>query len=106
MPTKRRRAAFIGLPSPLGRREFGGNARIDGWAAEYVGYKMHTSSPSLREDGHSETLCVFGLLVFCCDSQKERGRETRARGLSRWRATATPPLARRSNHRARRARRG
>src|SRR5438445_8594282 len=58
MPTKRR-LAFIGLPSPLGRWEFGGNARIDGWAAEYVGYKMHTSSPSLREDGHSETRFTF-----------------------------------------------
>src|SRR2546426_10727811 len=63
MPTKRP-AAFIGLPSPLGRGEFGGNARIDGWAAEYVGYKMHTSSPSFREDGHSETRFTF--LGFWC----------------------------------------
>src|SRR6267154_855279 len=72
MPTRRRRAAFIGLPSPLGRREFGGNARIDGWAAEYVGYKMHTSSPSLREDGHSETcFAFFGLLVFAAILRKK-----------------------------------
>src|SRR2546427_6387524 len=68
MPTKRR-LAFIGLPSPLGR----GSSEGERGSA----YKMHTSSPRLREGGHSRPAAILCVLVFASILRKKRVREER-----------------------------
>src|SRR2546425_5036544 len=50
--TTRGRAAFIGLPSPLGRREFGGTRRNGGGPPRGTGDNLLASGPHVREAGH------------------------------------------------------
>src|SRR5207245_2458552 len=65
----KRRLAFIGLPSPLGR----GSSEGERGSA----YKMHTSSPRLREGGHSRPAAILCVLVFASILRKKRVREER-----------------------------
>src|SRR5207245_4058179 len=60
--TSKQRAAFIGLPSPLGRREFGGERGTAG-TADSVPHKMHTTGPRLSEDDHARRLPFLSVLV-------------------------------------------